>query len=194
MWPSKTDMAAQESGRRSEGGQIEVGPPAEGQVLERWLALRWCVGQAGETETGTGRATRDPTEREQAEREREAEQHHGQTSAGCDRDRRRLDESHVGWGLGAGGAGGLGTAVITSTFAVQIASYSIVVYSYCTGVKSQVGTRKITSSRGETSARGAPPREHLPNTQNMSESRDSTFFVWYRVQRTMRIPAPRASS
>lgn len=29
MWPSKTDKAVQESGRRSEGAEIEGEPPAE---------------------------------------------------------------------------------------------------------------------------------------------------------------------
>lgn len=80
------------------------------------------------------------------------------------------------------------------TCTVQIASYSTVSYLYSTGATYQARTGRTTSCRGETSPRGAPPRECLPNGQNISESRGSTLSASYRVQRTMRIPAPRASS
>lgn len=69
VWPSKRDKTTQESGRRSEGVPIEVGPPAE----ERALACT-CVGRASEARPRLAKEHRDARENEQeseAERERE---------------------------------------------------------------------------------------------------------------------------
>lgn len=62
MWPSKTDKAAQESGRQSEGVQIEVEPLAKGRALACALAVHGVGGRGG-TETGRAQMAQRRDER-----------------------------------------------------------------------------------------------------------------------------------